>query len=221
MTTCEMSVELGAYVLHALEHDEDEQVRRHVSDCDLCRDEVRDLSFTVSLLSLLTPDDLGQLDVEAESVDASATGQETTRREAGPSRPRRRLMLAVAAAMVATLGVQDARLLEGPASAPSATVIRASDPATNVRAAVTLARRDSGTRVHLSLSGAYPQGWCSLVAHSLDGRTDTAATWRADADGAADVAGTTAIATTRLSELDVVTDTGRVLVRIPVHHQES
>jgi hypothetical protein len=90
-----------------------------------------------------------------------------------------------------------------------------------VTAAVRLARQESGTRVHLRLSGAYPQDWCTLVAHSRDGRTDTAATWRADAVGAADVDGMTAISTSQLSELDVVTDSGRVLVRIPVDHQDS
>ena len=57
------------------------------------------------------------------------------------------------------------------------------------------------------------------VAHSRDGRIDTAATWRADSKGTAEVAGTTAIPTSRLSELDVVTDSGRVLVRIPVARQ--
>jgi hypothetical protein len=205
-----MSVELGAYVLHALEHHEDEQVRRHVAGCALCQDEVRDLSFTVSLLSLLTPEDFDRLD----QPEQPEVAEDTT-----PNRPRRRVMLVVAAAFVAaTLAVPAARLVETDhTAARDTTLIQAADPRTHVRAAVTLARQDSGTRVHLSLSGAYPQGWCSLVAHSRDGSTDTAATWRADTDGSAEVAGTTAIPTTRLSELDVVTDTGRVLVSIPVH----
>jgi hypothetical protein len=223
MTTCQMSVEMGAYVLHALQQDEDEQVRRHLADCGLCQDEVRELSFTASLLALLTPDDLDQLDVDDAALTVSPAGSDATpAHEARPAhRPRRGTMLAVAAAVAATLAVPVAHVMEHPAPTPSATVIRASNPATNVKAAVTLARQDSGTRLQLSLSGAYPEGWCSLVAHSLDGRTDTAATWRADADGAADVAGTTAIPTTRLSELDVVTDTGRVLVRIAVHRQDT
>lgn len=222
MTTCQMSIELGAYVLHALEDHEDEQVRRHVADCDLCQDEVRDLSFTASLLALLRPEDLDQLDVEEGPITIVASSSDEGFASSGirPRRPRRRMMLAVAAVLAAILAIPAGRLLDHPASAPSATVVRATDPDTQVKAAVTLARADSGTRLHLSLSGAYPQGWCSLVAHSRDGVTDTAATWRADSTGAADVAGTTAIPTTRLSELDVVTDTGRVLVSIPVRHEE-
>jgi hypothetical protein len=210
MTTCQMSVELGAYVLHALEDDEDQEVRRHVAGCDLCQDEVRELSFTASLLSLLTLADLEQLDDE-EAPDSTAQVRPTRRRTS------RRAMLAVAAGLVAALSIPAAWKLEHPAPSPAATVLRATDSTTRVAAAVRLVRQDSGTQVHLSLTGAYPQGWCALVAHSRDGRSDTAATWRADADGAADVAGMTAIPTTRLSELDVVTDTGRVLVRIPVH----
>jgi len=210
MTTCQMSVELGAYVLHALEHDEDEEVRRHVAGCDLCQDEVRDLSFTASLLSLLTLADLDRLDVE-DGAGPTPPVVRTWRR------PSRRALLAVAAGLVATLSIPTVWKLEHPAPTPAATVIRAADSTTHVAAAVRLVRQDSGTQVHLSLTGAYPQGWCALVAHSRDGRSDTAATWRADADGAADVAGMTAIPTTRLSELDVVTDSGRVLVRIPVH----
>jgi hypothetical protein len=213
MTTCEMSIELGAYVLHALEEDEDAQVRHHVADCDLCQDEVRDLSFTASLLALLNPEDVAQLEVETRGI-APSDG-------AGRRRPRRRTVLAVAAALVATLWVPGTQVLHHSAGAPAATVIRASDPTTNVTAAVTLARQDSGTRVHLDLSGAYPQGWCSLVARARDGRSDTAATWRADASGAAEVAGTTAIPTSALRELDVVTDTGTVLVRIPVHRHNG
>ena len=214
MTTCQMSVELGAFVLHALEHDEDEDVRRHVADCDLCQEEVGELSFTVSLLSLLSLEDLAELDIETRPEAAPAA-------TAPRGRARRRTLLAVGAAAAAVIAVPGARLLDRAAAPPpAAAVIRATDPTTQVEAAVTLARHESGTRVHLDLSGAYPSGRCALVAHSLDGQSDTAATWRADASGAARVAGTTAIPTNRLSELDVVTDTGRVLVRIPVH-QES
>jgi hypothetical protein len=215
MTTCQMSVELGAYVLHALEHEEDEEVRRHVAGCDLCQDEVRELSFTASLLSLLTLADLEQLDTDQGGRPASTVARRRRR-------PTRRVVLGVAAGLLAAVSVPAAWQAEHRAATapPTTTLMRATDSATHVSAAVRLTRQKDGTRVHLSLTGAYPQGWCALVARSRDGASDTAATWRADPDGSADVAGTTAIPTTRLSELDVVSDTGRVLVRIPVH-QES
>ena len=200
MTTCHMSIELGAYVLQALEDDEAEQVRRHLGECDACRDEELELSFTASLLALLKPGDLDQLDVPEEAAE--------------PRRPARRTVLMVAVALLAALSLPVARALDHPTA--TASVVSATDPATHVRAAVTMAAAEGGTRLQLSLSGVYPGGWCSRVARSRDGRTDTAATWRADADGSADVTGTTAIPTSSLRELDVVTDSGRVLVRIPV-----
>jgi len=215
MTTCHMSVELGAYVLQALEGDETELVRRHLVECGECREEERDLSFTASLLALLKPGDLDLLDVPDDLV-ASTAGPVAGD---GRHRPGRRTLLVVAVALTAALSVPVVRVLDHPAPGSSSTVIHAADPASKVRAAVTLAAQDDGTRLHLTLSGVYPRGWCSLVAHSRDGRTDTAATWRADAKGTAEVAGTTAIPTSRLSELDVVTDSGRVLVRIPVARQ--
>jgi hypothetical protein len=213
-TTCDMSIELGAYVLHALEHDEDEVVRRHVAGCDLCQDEVQELSFTVSLLSFVTLEDLEWLEAEERSRRSAGPGSTSAHQ---PRRARRRAVIGLAAAAVAgALAFPVARVLDHPAPSASAQVLRATDPITRVTAAVTLARQESGTRVTLDLSGAYPSGWCALVARSRDGHTDTAATWRADASGAAHVAGMTAISTSRLSELDVVTGSGRLLVRIPV-----
>jgi hypothetical protein len=221
-----MSVELGAYVLHALEDDESETVRRHVHDCPLCQDEVGELSFTASLLSLLKPGDLERLETgEHEDPHPEPTDRSTTAScaERDRRRPGRRAVLAGAVALLAAISLPVGRAALDDHAAPTAaaTVLRATDPATQVRAAVTLASQNDGTHLHLSLSGAYPRGWCSLVARSRDGRTDTAATWRADERGTADVAGTTAIPAGRLRELDVVTDTGRVLVRIPVPHQNT
>jgi hypothetical protein len=43
----------------------------------------------------------------------------------------------------------------------------------------------------------------------------------ADSDGTAVVAGTTGFAPDDLSELDVVTDTGRLLVRVPVPNRDT
>jgi hypothetical protein len=102
-----------------------------------------------------------------------------------------------------------------------ASVVSAVDPTTHVHATVAVAPAPDGTRLHLTLAGAYPKGWCSLVAHSRDGHADTAATWRADAQGGADVAGTTAIPVDRLDQLDVVSDTGAVLVAIPMARAQN
>ena len=207
--TCVMNVEIGAYVLHALEEDEALALERHVAGCPQCQEELRELEFTASLLSLLSAEDLRQF----EAAEPGPGGDQAVVPPA--SRRHRAFLPLVAAALVAAMSLAP-RAFDHPAPTTHATVIRAADPATHVRASVSVAGQADGTRLHLSLVGAYPTGWCSLVAHARDGRTETAATWRADARGTADVAGMTGIPAEDLSELDVVTDTGVVLVTIPI-----
>jgi hypothetical protein len=200
---------LGAYVLDALEPGEAEAVRMHLADCHACRHEVESLSATASLLALLSVEDAARLE-RAERA--------TVRPVRMPVR-RHRVALAIAAAAViavATAGGAGAFGL-GPGD-PTASVVRTTDPATQVRAAVVLSPHDKGTELRLSLSGAYPGGWCSLVAHAADGRTQVAATWLADGSGAAEVDALTTIPAAQLAHLDVVTDTGVRLVRITMPH---
>lgn len=99
--------------------------------------------------------------------------------------------------------------------------IRAVDPHSHVRAAVTLSARSWGTEVRLRLDGVHPGERCSLIAHARDGRTDVAATWAASYRGAANVPGTTAIPLDQLREVDVVTADGRQLARLVVKHTEG
>lgn len=203
--TCGREIDLGAYVLNALEPEEIEAVHEHLNDCDSCRDEVRSLAFTASLLAILTPRDLEQF----PEIRAVHHGR------------RRRTRHLVAAALVASvLGVLTAfgtvRLLEDHPQTSTQGVVHAVDPATHVEASVAMSAGHAGTRLQLTLTGAYPRGRCALVARSRDGQSDTAATWVADANGSAVVSGMTAIRAADLKELDVVTDSGKLLVRIPV-----
>lgn len=233
--TCGMdNNELGAYVLHALEPAEAVAVQRHLTGCQACRDEVGSLANTASLLALLTLQDVEQL-YDAAPVDheatASRTGQPsattpaqanaTPRTSTRPARPRRRhrAALAIAAAVLtASAAVGAVRALSDDHSPSSPGVVQVVDPTTHVQAAVTMTSRTWGTQLRLRLAGAYPSGWCSLIAHSRVGASDIAATWVADSHGAATVDGATAIPTNQLSELDVLTDTGQLLVRITLPH---
>jgi len=233
--TCHGDIELGAYVLHALELEEAQAVCEHLTACHTCRDEERSLAATAGLLALLRPEDLELLDdlddFPGENAPAVQPGQQARpHRSAWSGRrhlPARRaapaavagavlagavLTAAVGSAVVAGVGPFEPE--SPPSSRPA--VVEAVDPATHVHAQVAMSQQESGTRLRLSLTGAYPRGRCSLVARSPDGGTDTAATWVADAHGTAWVSGTTAFRADQLTEFDVVTGTGRVLVRIPV-----
>jgi anti-sigma factor RsiW len=210
--TCVIDGYLGAYVLHALEPDDAEIVQAHVTGCPACREEVSSLAGTASVLARLTLQDIEELYPAEPAEDGAA-----------PARPRRRRLAVAAAAAVliaaGTLG--GVQVLGGGPVPPPPDTVQVVDPTTHVRAAVTVTGRRSGTDLHLSLAGAgaYPSGWCSLVAHASDGRSQTAATWVANAHRATSVDGATAIPASQLTELDVITATGARLVRItlPAH----
>ncbi len=124
-------------------------------------------------------------------------------------------MAAVAAVVMGSAAVPAVHLLDGHDQPAQAVVLRGVGPAPRARAEVSMVARDGGTGLHLTLSGAPKHGWCSLVARAADGRSEIAATWPADGFGRVEVSGSTAIPAAQLSELSVVTDTGRRLVRIP------
>jgi anti-sigma-K factor RskA len=100
----------AAYVLGALDPDELEAFRRHLSECAVCRDEVASLQHTVDALPMAAP----QLDVprglrrrvlaevRAEAAGgAKAAGGEKTKRRSRSSLPRP----AIAAAALAAIAV--------------------------------------------------------------------------------------------------------------------
>lgn len=211
--TCHIEPDLGAYVLDALEIEEAEAIEAHLATCQTCRDEARSLAGTASVLALLGPEDFEQLD---EPPRAHTPGRRRL--------PRRRAARAamggaalVGAALTAALVLAGVSGADHPAQPMSSqAVVRAVGTSIQVHAAVAMDPHVSGTTLHLTLTGGDPHGWCSLVAHARDGRTDTAASWWANAQGNASVSGTTTIRADQLTEFDVVTHSGRLLVRIPV-----
>jgi hypothetical protein len=128
------------------------------------------------------------------------------------------LLLAAAAAIVIAIGALTAVGMGVFNSHHRSGAIAVSTvaPHTRVSATVTMSARTWGTELHLKLGWAKPGQRCSLVARSRDGRKDIAATWVASYKGTASVPGATAIALDQLSELDVITMDGHVLVRLVV-----
>jgi hypothetical protein len=216
--TCHMSFHLGGYALHALDPRLEHAVEQHLVECDKCLDELGELAFTASLLALLQPEDAEMLDGPDKAESASPPSALSSGRP-GPGRSgkyRRVVMAAVATVVLGAAAVPVVHLLGGHDEPAQAVVLRAGGPAPRVRAEVSMVARDEGTGFHLTLAGAPQHGWCSLVARSADGSSEIAATWPADGVGRVDVSGSTAIPAAQLSELSVVTDTGRRLLSIPV-----
>ena len=222
--TCPVETKLGAYVLHALETEEVEAVSEHLTTCRACRDEARSLAATAGLLALLRSEDLEDLEHTQGPPGQPRESTQSGRRRPSPRRAARAAVggaALVAAALTAAVVAGVTGSEHSPAPQSTQAVVRAVDPATHVQAAVAMERRASGTRLRLTLTGAHPHGRCSLVARSRSGLTDTTATWVADAHGTAWVSGMTAFRADQLTEFDVVTGTGRLLVRIPVSHNTA
>ena len=204
MTTCLMESYLGAYVLDALEPAQTEDVRRHIAGCPACAAPLRSLEWIPGVLAA----------VPAQEIDAieRPTLLDGLLAKARRQRRKRRLVLAAAAAVVAIAG---GIVVPSIASNDQPPVVQATNG--NVHAEVSLTARGEGTALGLKLSGVDPGEHCSLVAHARDGRSETAATWVATYTGTANLSGTTAIPKAQLTTLDVVTDGGRLLVRLDVN----
>ena len=215
--TCHMSLDLGGYVLHALEQRQEHAVEQHLVECDECLEELGELAFTASLLALVRPEDAEMLDGPDPAESASPPSALPRPARPGPAawtRVGERWWLRWPRSH-GSAAIPVGHLLDGHDQAAQTVVLRGVGPAPRARAEVSMVARDGGTGLHLTLSGAPKHGWCSLVARAADGRSEIAATWPADGLGRVDVSGSTAIPAAQLSELSVVTDTGRRLVRIP------
>jgi putative zinc finger protein len=223
--TCPRTVALGAYVLGALEREERAGLGAHLETCEICREELDRLAPLPGLLSRLTVEEAEVLETtaagpaEPEGAHSSAPLE---RALFAVARERRRSRLVRVAAVAAALLIAAVALLGGPlpgddgGDGPATFTAAASDHRTGVRGSAELTREPWGTRVELSLAGVRPGERCRLVARAAGGRSEVAATWRADYLGTADVPGAVAIPADRLTSLDVVTADDRVLVRLPV-----
>jgi Putative zinc-finger len=229
--TCPRTVALGAYVLGAVDREERSRLEAHLGTCEICSDELERLAPLPGLLSRLTVDQAEVLDAAepepAELDPADPRPAETSapleRAVFEVARERRRSRLlratAVAAALVlAAVAVVGGPLLggDGRQEEPAPLTAGASNPRTGVQGSAELSREPWGTRVDLRLAGVRPGEHCRLVARAAGGRSEVAATWRAEYLGTAEVPGAVAIPPERLTSLDVITADNRVLVRMPV-----
>jgi anti-sigma factor RsiW len=213
---------LGGYVLHALEPDEADAVRRHLAECAACAAEHGQLMSIPSILDTAgadeTPVEHPPAALEEAVLDRFAREHPGHPAAPPPKRARDRLRAAfrplarplpaaiagavAAAAVTAALialpgGSQDGELyqasLAGSAAAPSA------------KASANLKVLAEGTRVNLKVSGLRggPSAVYELWCIRDDGRKVSAGTFRTDASGRADVNLTTAAVPGEYNKLGV------------------
>jgi len=216
---CQFREYVAAYVLDALEPDESVQLQEHLATCATCLDELAAVAWIPPLLPLVDAAEVERLDGASEEPPSRLLERLIAEIAREARTPRGRRVTAMIGAAALLLGVGGLSTTAGLSSGRQQTsTVSAVDPHTHVHAAVSVSGRSWGTQLGLTLQGAYPNGTCSLIARSDDGRSDTAATWVASPRGTADVPGATSIPAGHLTELDVVTAKGYQLVRIVLHH---
>jgi hypothetical protein len=98
---------------------------------------------------------------------------------------------------------------------PPGRMLTATGPANQVEAWAWVAADPAGSAFTVRLQNVPPGGHCELVAQSVDGRRETAASWAASYYGKVEVRGTSGIAPTSLARLIIITDDGKQLVVLP------
>jgi Putative zinc-finger len=213
---CPHQFDVAVYLLDALEPPEADWMRRHLPECPDCRLKYDELRSLPTLLRTLTMADVENIVAPAElpqELREALIARASARRQ---RRTRNRLLVASVAAAVLVAGVVAGEVVHNQVpSVAESTTVSATDPHTHMHASVTLAAHTWGTQILLRLSSISRPEQCMLVVSAVDGRQDTAATWVADYRGAVDITGTTAIPPGQISHLDVITTSGRRLVRLP------
>jgi predicted anti-sigma-YlaC factor YlaD len=193
----------------------DADVTEHLAGCELCRAELSRLAPLPALLGMLDARDL-------EAVPA-ADPQLLDRLLSAAARERRRgrhRVLAVAAAailvLVVPLGFAVADSLNNNKPGITATVIdwHSADAANGVSGRAQVSKSSWGSDLSVSIAGVPAGTRCTVVVVTKDGQQQTAATWVASYQGTADVKGTVAAAWKSIARVDIVDETGKVLLHI-------
>jgi hypothetical protein len=194
----------------------------HVGQCDSCRAELARLAPLPGVLARLDRADLQLLEPEPAGpalLDRLLGAAARDRRR----RRRRTVVLAVAAAVVALVMVPAAvwavdRLhTTAPVVAgarPAQISWSATDPSTGVSGKAQAWTSAWGSDLEVSISGVPSGTQCTIVVITKDGTSQTAASWRASYHGTAQVSGNVAAPVSSIAHIEIVDDTGHVLLHL-------
>jgi hypothetical protein len=218
--TCDDALETAAVALLTGEPAPTE-VEAHLAGCASCREELARLSPLPGLLSTL---DLADLNLVQDDAPAGPVLLDRLLAAAARDRRRRRAgILAVAAAVIALLvvpagiwGTQQLRHAATPVVAAKSPQISwsASDVSTGVTGKAQVWKSAWGSDLSVSISGVAAGTNCTIVVRTKDGTSETAASWKASYTGTAQVRGNVAAPASTIVGIDIVDDTGKVLLHI-------
>jgi hypothetical protein len=210
---CEHEISVGAYVLDALEPDEQMLMQEHVQECPVCSAAVRELEGLPRLLAgVPTP---GEMPVSpAPSEFAFERFRRSATAVAAPPRRARRWRFAVAAAAAALViggAVATGVAVTSTVAAPE-TVEAVHD---GVHVVATYLPATKGTDVTVALDGVPMGTQCDLVAVSRDGREEVTGPWTVDYTGTFHWTGWVAMDDEDIASWEVRSTDGVTLVTVP------
>jgi anti-sigma factor RsiW len=228
--TCAHEMDVGAYVLDALEPDERGRVREHLAGCAECQATLRELEGLSRLLAQVpapvtgapvfseAPSELAyrRLQHRATELNAAMPASKHGSVPAAAARAaqggaRRWVLVAAAAAVVGVAGGAGGVVASHGPAAPTA--VSATDGEVHGRAQLTPS--SGGTTISLALNGVPSGQRCQLWAVSRDGRWATASDWTANYFGTAQVVGAVPIRPQDIDRLVIRTPDGRTLLTMP------
>lgn len=181
MTSDDQHMDVGAYVLGALEDAEATRFEEHLAGCERCGEELEALMGVESLLAEFAADTpAGRREDDLlpepapEMLDRLVGEVHAARRTA---RRKRWYLAAAAAVLIIASPVATVLVVERNGSPPSSVSVSATNRATDVEAAIVMTDRTWGTDIALTLSGVKGPLECELVAVSTGGTQQTVATW--------------------------------------------
>jgi anti-sigma factor RsiW len=180
----QVRLELGVYLLGAIEPAQRAVVDRHLAACRSCRAELSELAGVPSLLRRV-PADVIRQPVAADAVQVMPESPLNALLARITAIRRRRRLLAVAAALVtgiiaasAVQGLHDATARPPAAIASARTVtVQATNPVTGIWAAVRYTSEPWGTELEVSITGVATGTRCQLLVTGARGQVISAGGW--------------------------------------------
>ncbi|MFE9095847.1 zf-HC2 domain-containing protein [Streptomyces sp. NPDC007264] len=215
MRSLERHRDVGAYALGVLDEAEAFRFEDHLMECPKCTahvTEFRPAARQLLLYRRATPQSVHPvaapgprlLERLLDEVSAKHRGR------------RRRMLYAVAAAVVFAVGGPTVAVLSGHGSSSSTTAMSATDPDTGVWAEVTTQDRVWGSQIDVRVKDTTGPHSCRLVAVGKDGSEQTVTSWMmpGDQSGATAVQGGAAMQSREIDRYEVRTEDGRHLITL-------
>ncbi|MET8076307.1 zf-HC2 domain-containing protein [Streptomyces sp. NPDC005303] len=214
MRSLERHRDVGAYALGVLDEAEAFRFEDHLMECPKCAAHVTEFGPVTRQMMLYrraTPRAVHPMAQPGPQLLGRLLGEVATRHRAR----RRRLLYAVAASVVLTVGGSTLAMTTG-GDAAGTTSIEATDARSGVWAQVTTEDEDWGTQVELKVKDESGPRACHLVAISQDGKEETVTGWNATGHATADntMMGSSTFHADQIDHYEVRTSGGEHLVTL-------